>query len=129
MVSNGLIKIFLYKENLNNRFKFIKSYEICVGTSCKELGFSTHYFIDINDVLYNSEKTINVNDKCLSITYEFPKEIDIDFLNSNTIFKKYNLEPDYIIEKPIIILINSDFDFNNIDEYIKKYQEYGVKEL
>ena len=128
MISNGLVKIFLYKEELN-KFKFVKSYEICVGTSCIELGFSTQNFIDLNEMTYNSEKNIVIDKDSLKLTYEFPKEIDIDFLKSNKPFKSYNLEPDNLIEKPCIILINSDFDFNNINKYVENYHTYGVKEL
>ena len=129
MKSNGITQLIIYKEIEKNKYIYMKTYDICVGTPCKELGLSTQYhFIDINNFSKNSIKTINIEYDQLSISYTFPKIIDnISELILNDFDINILSNLDYI-DRPIIILVESDFNFDLINKYIETFHEYGVKE-
>ena len=129
MISDGITQLIIYKEIEKNKYLYLKNYDICVGTSYKELGLSTqYYFIDISTFVRDSVKKISINDKCLSISYEFPKLIEKDLFDFVTSHIILDFKSNPYIVKPIIVIVDSDFKFDLINEYIKKYSEYGVKE-
>ena len=130
MISNGLTQLIIYKEIDKNKYLYFKSYEICVGTSCEELGLSTqNIFIDISQFSKSSIKEINIQNKnFLLISYLFPKIVNNDLIKFATDYSLNNLGMKQYFDRPLIVFVNSNFNFDTINEYIKKYSEYGTKE-
>lgn len=124
MISTGLVQIIFYIKN-DKFYKFNSIYDICVGTPCLDIGLSTQKFIDLNSITSYSDKIIHEKNNSLEIIYKIPKTIESEIVLSD--FKRFDLEPLSLIYKHILILIDDDFSFDILNDYIRKYSEYGTR--
>lgn len=128
MISTGICKIIFYKQTDTMSYVLSNMYDICVGTPISDLGLSNQMYFDISTLTKSSFNKINISPDSLSLTYEFPKIIGLDLQEFMCNCNLYKLSDVLYIDKPTIILIDNDFNYDMIKEYINTYSEYGVKE-